>query len=162
MKGNAMAKTSLNLVSPDGTRIVATLERLSGRAMLEPGSARRKQEGGLEFDYEGTTEILGDEQKTIVRNGQRIFLDEEGGEYPENELRLAPEGIDEPALEPEAVITVTLEGGVIQGIEGVPPGVTIRVLDHDVEGVEPERLRPLADGERALVSEWRSQPEAVS
>lgn len=156
-----MPKTSLNLVSPDGTRIVATLERLSGRAMLEPGSARRKPEGSLEFDYEGTTEILWDEQKTIVRNGQRIFLDEEGGEYPENELRLAPEAIHEPALESEAVITVTLEGGVIQGIEGVPPGVTVRVLDHDVEGVEPERLQPLADGSQAVVSEWRSQTEAT-
>jgi hypothetical protein len=157
-----MAKTALNLVSPDGTRIVATLERLSGRALIEPGSARRNPEGSLEFDYEGTTEILWEEQKTIVHNGQRIFLDEEGGEYPENELRLAPEGIDDPALEPDAVITVTLEGGVIQGIEGVPPGVTVRVLDHDVESVEPERLQCLTDGAPALVSECRSQPEAVS
>ena len=157
-----MAKTSLNLVSPDGTRIVATLERLTGRALIEPDSARRNLEGSLKFDYEGTTEILWDEQRTVERGGQRIFLDEEGGEYPENEVRLAPEGIDDTASEPGRVITVTLEGGVIQGIEGVPTGVTVRVLDHDVEGVEPERLRPLADGEQALVSEWRSQPEAVS
>ena len=157
-----MAKTSLTLLSPDGTRIVATLERLTGRALIEFGSARGNPEGRLEFDYEGTTEILWDEQQTVVRGGQRIFLDEEGGEYPENELRLAPEGIDDPASESGHVITVTLEGGVIQGIQGVPPGVTVRVLDHDVEGVEPERLRSVVGGEQALVTDWRPEPEAAS
>ena len=31
-------------------------------------------------------------------------------------------------------ITVTVEGGLVQCVEGIPPGVTVRVLDFDIEG----------------------------
>lgn len=53
-------------------------------------------------------------------------------------------------------IVVTVEGGVIQDIEGIPPGVTVRVLDFDTEGVEENELVVVNDDkQKAIVSEWR-------
>ncbi len=154
----------MNLVSPTGTAITATLERLSGRAMIVPDSARKDELNGLDFDYDGTTEIFWDDQRTATRDDERIFLDEEGCEFLESELRLVPA---ENAEAPEAAapggpaapkfITITMEGGVIHGIEGIPPSVTVRVLDFDIEGVEPGRITTTASGEKACVSEWESE-----
>ena len=55
------------------------------------------------------------------------------------------------------VITVTVEGGVVQGIDGIPAGVIIRVLDFDTEGAEEESLTALPNGEKACVSEWSAE-----
>ncbi len=79
------------LVSAANTVIVGTLERLRGRAGIVPGSARFNASGGLEFDYDGETTIFWDEQESAIRDEQRIFLDEEGDEWSESELRLVPE-----------------------------------------------------------------------
>ena len=76
------------LISPEGTRIIGTLERLSGRAEIVPDSFRANPQGGFTFEYEGTTEVFWDGQETDVRDGERVFLDEEGNEFTENTLRL--------------------------------------------------------------------------
>jgi len=85
-----MDQSQLKLVSPQGTQITGTLERLSGRANIVPGSARRDSIGGLEFDYEGLTEIFWSDQCSVTRDGEPVFLDEDGNEYLESELRLEP------------------------------------------------------------------------
>jgi hypothetical protein len=148
----------MNLISPEGTLIVATLERLSGRALIEPSSIRAEPSGGFSFDYEGTTDIFWDDQRTVVENDERVFLDEEGTEYLESELRLVPQQQEQesppPSDESKSVIAVTVEGGVIQAIDGIPAGVTIRVLDFDTDGAEEESLTALPNGEKACVSEW--------
>ncbi|MEA3212310.1 MAG: hypothetical protein QOE70_5367 [Chthoniobacter sp.] len=93
-----MAQQRMILVSPAGTVITGTLERLSGRANIVPGSAREDPLGGIEFDYEGSTEIWWDEQSTVIRDDERVFLDEEGDEFLESDLRLVPaESIRAPA-----------------------------------------------------------------
>jgi len=146
------------LVSPDGTLIVATLERLGGRAQIVPGSVRPDPSGGFSFDCSGTTEIFWDDQRTVVENDERVFLDEEGTEYLENELRLVPQQQEEesppPPAESAAVITVTVDGGVVQAIDGIPPGMTVRVLDFDTNGVDEESLTALPNGSNASVSDW--------
>jgi hypothetical protein len=149
----------MNLISPEGTLIVATLERLSGRALIEPSSIRADPTGGVSFDYEGTTDIFWDDQRTVTQDDERIFLDEEGTEYLESELRLVPqqqaqESPPPPPDESKSLIIVTVEGGVIQAIDGIPAGITIRVLDFDTEGAEEESLTALPNGEKACVSEW--------
>lgn len=148
----------MNLISPQGTLIVATLERLSGRALIVPSSVRVVPTGGFSFDYEGTTDIFWDDQRTVVENDERVFVDEEGTEYLESELRLVPQQQEResplPPDESSSVITVTVEGGVVQAIDGIPAGVTIRVIDFDTEGAEEESLTALPNGEKACVSEW--------
>jgi hypothetical protein len=148
----------MNLVSPTGSVITATLERLSGRAIIVSDSARRDELGGLDFDYEGTTAIDWDGQRTATRDDERIFLDEEGHEFLESELRLVPaENAGVPEAAAPKLITITMEGGVIHGIEGIPPGLTVHVLDFEIEGVEPGRITTTASGEKACVSDWESE-----
>jgi hypothetical protein len=78
------------LVSPAGKLIAGTLERMCGRAKIVPGSAKQNEAGGIEFDYDGSTDIFWDEQHTVTREGELVFLDEDGNDYLESELRLVP------------------------------------------------------------------------
>ena len=152
-----MENQAMNLVSQKGTLIVATLERLSGRALIVPSSVRTEPAGGFSFDYEGTTDIFWDDQRTVTQDDERVFLDEEGTEYLESELRLVPQQTEESSHPPDVsgtLITVTVEGGVVQAIDGIPPGMTVRVLDFDTDGAEEESLTALPNGEKACVSEW--------
>ena len=156
----------MNLVSADGTLIVATLERLSGRAQIVPGSVRPEPLGGFSFDYSGTTDIYWDEQRTVVENDERVFVDEEGTEYLESELRLVPQQQEQesplPSDQSSSVITVTVKGGVVQEIDGIPAGVTIRVLDLDTEGADEKSLTVLPNGSKACASEWRAPATSSS
>jgi hypothetical protein len=153
----------MNLVSPKGTPIVATLEWLSGCAQIVPGSVRSEPSGGFSFDYSGTTDICWEDQRTVVENDERVFVDEEGTEYLESELRLVPQQQEQesplPPPEPGELITVTLEGGIVQAIDGIPPGVIIRILDFDIEGAQENAVTTLPDGSKACVSQWG--PEAT-
>lgn len=56
-----------------------------------------------------------------------------------------------------ARIIVVLEGGLIQDMEGIPPGVEVEVRDYDVEGAIGEKLCRDADGEKYAVSLWREE-----
>jgi hypothetical protein len=51
-------------------------------------------------------------------------------------------------------ITITVEGGVIQAIQHIPKGMTVKVLDFDVDGVPDEDLTKLRNGQKAVVAEW--------
>lgn len=62
-------------------------------------------------------------------------------------------------------IIVTVDGGVIQDISYIPKGVTVKVIDYDVEGGDPENFTRIPqtddkgriDGwEDAYVSVWGS------
>ena len=153
------------LISPEGTRIIGTLERLSGRAEIVLDSIRANPQGGFTFEYEGTTEVFWDGQETEVRDGERVFLDEEGNEFTENTLRLVPEdSIAEapgspPTQSPAAprVIVIMREGGIIESVLGVPPGVYAQVIDLD-ECAPPETITPIAAGLRTIVTECEAEP----
>lgn len=54
-------------------------------------------------------------------------------------------------------ITVIMEGGLIQDIIGIPAGITIRVHDYDVEGVDTEDLKTNGDGEEYTEAIWEAQ-----
>jgi hypothetical protein len=57
----------------------------------------------------------------------------------------------------QKVITITMEGGIIHGVEGIPNGITVRVHDFDIEGAEPESITTTANGDKVCVSEWQSE-----
>lgn len=84
-------------VSPQGNEIIGTLENVPGFAVINMDSASVKGDS-LQFDYEGTTDINWDDQKTVYRGGQRVFVDECDNEFTEDQLHfIDPEnGITEP------------------------------------------------------------------
>lgn len=79
-----------DLYSPKGTRIVATKERLMGRAIIQPGTASVNSPGNFSFEYEGTTEIEWHSQTTYRLGGRRLFVDENEEEFTEDQLTLKP------------------------------------------------------------------------
>lgn len=76
--------------APNGLEIRGTLETVSGVAKISFFNSK-DAEGKIDFEYGGETDIWWDEQKTIERDGQRIFVDTEGNEWPENLLILKEE-----------------------------------------------------------------------
>jgi hypothetical protein len=52
-------------------------------------------------------------------------------------------------------IHVVVQGGAVQEVTDVPPGLDVQVVDYDVEHVEPERLQisPL-DGEACVITQF--------
>ena len=62
----------------------------------------------------------------------------------------------------DKIITVTVEGGVVQAVEDIPAGITVRVLDFDTDGADEESLTTLPNGEKASVGEWQAPSATVS
>ncbi len=54
-------------------------------------------------------------------------------------------------------IKITVEGGVIQNITGIPEGIAIAVFDYDTEGNDLETLRQDEDGEDCIISLWTNK-----
>lgn len=58
--------------------------------------------------------------------------------------------------QPDKIVVVTLEGGVIQDID-VPEGIVVQVMDFDVEDASPEELAQLPknnEGEEYHLTTW--------
>ena len=51
-------------------------------------------------------------------------------------------------------IVIVMEGGVIQDIVNIPPGVEIEVRDFDIEATIAEELEETPDGEQYVQSLW--------
>jgi hypothetical protein len=60
----------------------------------------------------------------------------------------------QPAPEATQEILVIMEGALIQEIDGIPPGIVVRVKDYDVDGVDEDRLQQDEDGRRYIESVW--------
>ena len=79
-------------VSPSGSLILGTLERLTGRSEI----SGIKDDG--EPVYSGGTEIFYDDQVTATDSeGKMIFLDEDGAEWTFDQLKPADEEEDDDA-----------------------------------------------------------------
>lgn len=70
----------------------------------------------------------------------------------------------DPPLPLEANIVVTLDGGLVQSIIADRP-ITVRVVDYDVEGADPDRLllvpRDHGDPVPASVSGWAVEKDCI-
>jgi len=51
-------------------------------------------------------------------------------------------------------ITVTVQGGLVTDVDGIPPAYRVRVLDLDVEGMDEVDLVRLPDGRQAIENIW--------
>lgn len=52
------------------------------------------------------------------------------------------------------IITVIVEGGIVQKIKNIPKGCIIRVQDLDVEGRDEDELTVNEDGDECIQSDW--------
>ena len=55
-------------------------------------------------------------------------------------------------------LTVTMQGGLVADVDGIPPGLRVRVLELDVEGMAKEDLVTLSDGTQAIENIWTADP----
>jgi hypothetical protein len=77
----------MRALSPTGAEITGTLEVVKGTCGVMAWS--RDADGSLSFDYDGTgTEVDWDSQKTVTREGKRVFVDENGQEWTEDQIEL--------------------------------------------------------------------------
>lgn len=72
-------------VAPNGKAIVGTYERVPGTALAVTVTIATS--GGIEPEYEGTTEMDWDAQTTVRRSGRRLWVDEDGHLWSEDKLR---------------------------------------------------------------------------
>ena len=75
----------VELVSPKGSRILGTLERVHGCAGLS--NIVETETGELRVDYDGHTKIFWDEQETVKNSsGESVFLCENGDMWAQSQL----------------------------------------------------------------------------
>lgn len=65
-----------------------SLEQLTSVSNLAAATEGTADGARFELQYSGDTEIFWDEQKPVIRDGQRVFIDIFGGEWLENQLVL--------------------------------------------------------------------------
>jgi hypothetical protein len=55
---------------------------------------------------------------------------------------------------------ITVHGGLVQAVEGVPPGIVVRGRDYDIDGTEDEHLDRDDKGHLCCESVWTAGDEA--
>jgi hypothetical protein len=82
------------LRSLDGETIIGSFDSLRACAMIQ--GASRNEDGTLELEWEGTTDIWWDEQRTVHENGEPLFVTEALGLVPLSQVRLVAEEDSDP------------------------------------------------------------------
>jgi len=59
-------------------------------------------------------------------------------------------------------ILIVIQGGLIQEVYGIPPGLVVRVKDYDVDGCDEAHLKQDRDGERFRESVWSHEDSCPS
>lgn len=82
--------------SPTGKLIQGTSDDVLCVAYVSPDSYRRKADGSLDWDWEGETKVYWDTQETKRDpNGELLWTDEDGIDWPTSQLILRDEGDDQ-------------------------------------------------------------------
>lgn len=112
--------------SPKETLIVGTLETLSAVAPIDPASFTRDSDGKLvhRFDLTSRTSTDWENQQTVIRAGNIVFVDEDGEEFLANEIRLENEPVVPPCEPMEQTVEDVLKAAHRHG-QGDDP-------DHEV------------------------------
>lgn len=71
-------------LSPDGNRILGTLDRLY--AVANVAAVVRSPDGVYELDWTGTTDVFWDGQTIETLDGERLYVCTQGREWKESEL----------------------------------------------------------------------------
>jgi len=76
------------LYAPNGSVIIGTAELIEGVARIRGALAPSAGRARFELQYEGSTDVDWDSQTTRTRERKRLFVDEDGTLWPEDELTL--------------------------------------------------------------------------
>lgn len=79
----------MDMIAPNGLRIIGTLETIPGCALIMPDTAVTLKDGTFDFEWDGETTVWWDGQQTVKRRKCRVFVDEDYNEWLESELKLA-------------------------------------------------------------------------
>ena len=93
--------------SPNKTKIDRVKQQLSGVSHVDEEAFDPSKLNTCEdhFSYQGTTDVDWDNQKDVYEFGERIFVDEDGMDFPESCLVYLPIDSDHPDMEdPESSI----------------------------------------------------------
>jgi hypothetical protein len=74
----------VKLMAPNGCKIVGTKDLVQGIALVL--EVIRDEDGGVDVEYVGETEMDWDSQVTVERDGKRVFIDENDEEWTEDQL----------------------------------------------------------------------------
>lgn len=80
--------------TPYGDPLRGTLERIPGIALVDENEAR---DDDGDPNHAGDTDVIWDGQETVIRAGQRVWVDESGNEFLESELLKPGQEIPEPS-----------------------------------------------------------------
>lgn len=76
------------LLSPTGSKIEGTLERVYGTALIVDESITQDADGGgYSFEWEGTTVMDWNNCETEALENERLFVDGNGEQWPESQLQ---------------------------------------------------------------------------
>ena len=78
-----------------GSPICGTLEALSAESKTLGNKFSRNDDGSINHEHSGKTEIFWDDQRTRMRRNQTIYLDENGSELVASEIELVKD-VSEP------------------------------------------------------------------
>src|SRR5256885_13081817 len=76
-------KESMKAVSPEGNKIIGTLDVVRGTARADVALGSN---GTLNIEYQGETEVDWDSQETKTENGERLFVCSQRKVWRENEV----------------------------------------------------------------------------
>lgn len=75
-------------ISPTGTLIIGTLERVEARGEIELSSFKYQPDGTLDFKIDGSEVFMESMRPQKNEAGRILFLDRDGNEWTEDEIRL--------------------------------------------------------------------------
>lgn len=84
----------MRAISRNGSDIIGRYETCPCRAEILPGSFERSASGKIAFEWLGGTEMFYDAQEPIKKDGQSVFLDENGDEWTEDQITLVDDDDD--------------------------------------------------------------------
>jgi hypothetical protein len=78
----------MHAISPTGSPIVGTADMVPANALIQQGSFTRGADGAIEFEWEGESLCCWDGQYTKQRDGKDLYVDENGEEWTEDQIKL--------------------------------------------------------------------------
>ena len=99
--------------SPNGSPITGTLEKMTGTALTSCDGFERAPDGKLEYHHIGQTDVDWDSQETDTKDGEPLFVDEDGNSWKASQLILCEtEEFEDPAEAARAAANEAEAGNV--------------------------------------------------
>lgn len=118
--------------------VVGTLECLHGVALVSGATLGEAQR--LELEYPGGTRVDWDGQRPVLRDGQRVFVDEHGEEIAEANVAVLDHGrLLQAPWRPSPSAAHAIEPMLVLSIAHVRPA-TMLALQVGAGGVAPHRV----------------------